>query len=145
MSGPVSALAPRGKGKPHSAIRIPRTITEKFAMKGGLRAIQVMVAFGITEKQKKYLEWWSRRSTYSQDVIRKLSPRVFELPPNAFSLYLISRLVQNIGSEFVHAYPVGFSSDIPQIPKEIVEEVFAKQRLGNREIERLKGLSLKVY
>jgi len=141
----ASASAPKRKGRPLRAT-IPRTIPEiSSCWKGSIRAIQVMVAFAITRKQKKYLEWWSRRSPHSQGIIRKLSSRVFELPPNAFSLYLISRLIRNIGSEFVDAYPVGFSSDIPQISKGIIKEIFVNQRLRDSETARLKRLSLRVY
>jgi len=104
----------------------------------------VKVAFGLSKKQKKYLEWWSRRGTYGRGVIQKLSPRVFELPPNALSLYLLARLRENVGEAFLHVYPVGFSSDVPSAPKPVIE-LFGKQKLRSEELLRLRDLSLREY
>lgn len=123
---------------------LPRKTAGKYGTKGGLRAIQVKVAFGLSEKQGKYLEFWSRRSKYAPTMVRKLGPRVFELPPNALSLYLLARLRQAIGSAFLHAYPVGFSSDIPQVPKRVAK-LFVKKRLWREQAERLEGISLRSY
>ncbi len=129
--------------KPHTT-KIASRITWKFDRVGGLRAIQVKVRLDITKKQRKYLDRWFR-STYGQGVIRKLGRGVFQLPPNAFSLYLIAKLVRHIGQEFVEAYPVGFSTDIPTVPKAIVEKVFVRQKLRRWEITSLKELSLRAY
>lgn len=134
----------RGDAAKAHTTKIARHPTTKFDRIGGLRAIQVKVRLDITKKQRNYLDGWFR-STYGQGVIRKLRRGVFELPPNAFSLYLITKLVRHIGQEFVEAYPVGFSSDIPEVPKAIVEKVFVRQKLRRWEITSLKELSLRAY
>jgi hypothetical protein len=121
-----------------------RKFAAKYGMKGGLRAIQVKVAFGLSRKQRNYLQFWSRRSKHGPAVIRKLGPRVFELPPDALSLYLLARLTRNIGDALIQVYPVGFSSDIPRVPKS-VSLLFGKERLRRRETERLSRLSLRSY
>jgi hypothetical protein len=125
-------------------MNVPRKIFGRYGMRGGLRAIQVKVAFGLSEKQEKYLTFWSRKSKHGPAVIRKLGPRVFELPPDALSLYLLSRLRQNIGDAFIQAYPVGFSSDIPHVPKPVTV-LFTKKRLRRREVAQLSNLSLRSY
>jgi hypothetical protein len=140
---PSSAAKRTTKAK-YPPVKIPPTIPEGFSMKGGLRAILVKVAFGITKKQEDYVIWWSRKGAYGRNFIRKLGPRVFELPANAFSLYMIARLEKSLGSEFVNAYPAGFSSDIPRVPKD-VELLFQKMKLRVDEVEGLKALSLRVY
>jgi hypothetical protein len=134
----------RGDATKAHTTKIARHPTTKFDRIGGFRAIQVKVRLDITRKQSFYVDDWVQ-SAYGQGVIRKLGRRVFELPPNAFSLYLIAKLVRHIGQDFVEAYPVGFSSDIPEIPKTIVEKVFVKQTLRRWEITSLKRLSLRAY
>lgn len=107
-----------------------------------MRAIQVKVTGALSERQLRYLEFWSTRSVHSRRMVRKISDHVFELPPNALSLYLIHRLAQNIGGDCVYPYPVGFMSDLPQPPRGL-RALFVKRKLRKRQLVRLLNLELR--